>query len=446
VPEIVLAHGVGRVYQSPIPLWLYLSGAAATVAASFLLRALVRDTGSARPVKRIAGDTFALVASRLLTFIGLFFLLLTVASGVFGGDEGFGLASLLFWVGLVVGTVAAGTIVAGTWHRADPWATLERIYRVDDQATRGSSTAPLEASAARRAEKLWWLAPVSIYLLFWFELVSGVGFDSFFIVVALLLYTLFVLSFRASLGPVFDLVDPFAILFGFAERLAPLELRADGLYYRGWIRSLDEDRPMPRGLYAAVFVLLASTTLDNVRETVGWTEFRDAVGIGGANDMLVDSVALAAFSLLFLLPFMLTVWASQRFIEERMSFDGVARRFGWSLIPIGIAYVLAHNAPLVLTGVPLLLRGLSDPFGQGWNLLGTGTLLQGFFPSPALVWFIEIALIVGGHILGVLAAHRTAVRLGRSHRAAVRSQYALTVLMSIFTITTLWLLSQPLVR
>ncbi|MGH2701847.1 MAG: hypothetical protein ACRDJB_01545 [Actinomycetota bacterium] len=446
MPEIILAHGVGRVYQSPIPLWLYLSGAAATVAASFLLRALVRDTGSARPVKRIADDTFALVASRLLTLIGVFFLLLTVVSGVFGGDEGFGLASLLFWVGLVVGTVAAGTIVAGTWRRADPWATLERIYRVDDQVTRGSSTTPREASAARRAEKLWWLAPLSIYLLFWFELVSGVGFDSFFIVVALLLYTLFVLSFRASLGPTFDLVDPLAILFGFAERLAPLELRADGLYYRGWIRSPDEDRPMPRGLYAAVFVLLASTTLDNVRETVGWTDFRDAVGLGGANDMLVDSVALAAFSLLFLLPFMLTVWASQRFIEERMSFDGVARRFGWSLIPIGIAYVLAHNTPLVMTGVPLLLRGLSDPFGRGWNLLGTGTLLQGYFPSPALVWFLEIALIVGGHILGVLAAHRTAVRLGRSHRAAVRSQYALTVLMSIFTITTLWLLSQPLVR
>ena len=447
MPEIVLAHGVGRVYQSPIPLWLYLSGAAATVAASFLLRALVRDTGSARPARRIAGNTFAVVASRLLTFIGVFFLLLTLASGVFGGDEGFGLASLLFWVGLVVGTVGIQTIVAGTWRRADPWATLERFYRVeDDDRERESSTAPADGSDVRRAEELWWLAPLSIYLLFWFELVSGVGFDSFFIVAALLLYTLFVLSFRSSLGAAFELVDPLAILFGFAGRLAPLELRADGLYYRGWIASLNEDRPMPRGLYAALFVLLASTTLDNIRETVGWTDFRGALGIGGANDMLVDSVALAIFSLLFLVPFMLAVWASQRFIEERMSFDDVARRFGWSLVPIGIAYVLAHNAPLVLTGVPLLMRGLSDPFGQGWNLLGTGTLLRGFFPSPALVWFLEIALIVGGHILGVLAAHRTAVRLGHSHRAAVRSQYALTALMSIFTITTLWLLSQPLVR
>lgn len=404
VPEVFLAHGVGRVYESPLPLWLYLSGAAATVAASFLLRALVRDSGSARPVKRIAGATFALVATRLLTFAGVLFLLLTLASGVFGGDEGFGLASLLFWVGLVVGTTTVGTMVAGTWRRADPWATLERFYRVeDDEATQESSAAPLDA-AARRTEKLWWLAPLSIYLLFWFELVSGVGFDSFFIVAALLLYTLFVLSFRASLGSTFELVDPLAILFGFAERLAPLELRADGVYYRGWIRSLEEDRPMPRGLYAALFVLLASTTLDNVRETVGWTDFRGVVGIGGANDMLVDSIALAAFSLLFLVPFMLAVWVSRRFIDERMSFDHAARRFGWSLVPIAIAYVLAHNAPLVLTGVPLLLRGLSDPFGQGWNLLGTATALQGFSPSPALVWFLEIVLIVGGHILRVLAA------------------------------------------
>ena len=410
-------------------------------------RALVRDSGSTRPAKRITGETFALVAARILTFAGIFLLLLTLASGVFGGDEPFGLASLLFWVGLVVGTTVAETIVAGTWRRADPWATIERFYRVEeDQATREASSASSDESAARRAEKLWWLAPLSIYLLFWFELVSGVGFDPFFIVAALLVYTLFVLTFRAPLGPTFELVDPLAILFGFAERVAPLELRDDGLYYRGWVRSLDEDRPMPRGLFAALFVLLASTTLDNVRETVGWTDFRDAVGIGGANDMLVESIALAAFSLLFLIPFMLTVWASRRFVGKPLSLDQMARRFGWSLVPIGIAYVLAHNVPLVLTGVPLLLRGLSDPFGRGWNLLGTGSALEGFFPSPALVWFLEIALIVGGHILGVLAAHRTAVRLGRSHREAVRSQYALTALMSIFTIMTLWLLSQPLVR
>ncbi|MGH2697769.1 MAG: hypothetical protein ACRDJL_01040 [Actinomycetota bacterium] len=435
--EILLAHGVGRVYQSPLPLWLYLLGAAATVAASFLLRALVRDTAELRPAKRIASETFSLVATRLLVAGGVFLLVLTLASGAFGDDGGSGIASLLFWVCLIVGTVTLGVALAGSWERIDPWSTLERFYRTEEGR--------VNPSLQGRVESLWWLAPLAIYLLFWFELVSGVGFDPFWIVAALLLYTVFVLSLRSSLGYVWNSVDPLAILFGFAERVAPLELRVDGLYYRGWIRGLDEERPMPRGLYAALFVLLASTTLDNVRETVGWSEFRNATGLGGTSDVLIDSVALGVFSLLFLLPFVTTVWVARRFIGTYVGFADMARRFGWSLIPIGVAYVLAHNAPLVLSGFPLILRGLSDPFAQGWNLLGTAGALQGFFPSPAVVWFIEIVIIVGGHILGVLAAHRCAVRLGRSHRAAVKSQYALTALMAIFTITTLWLLSQPLV-
>ena len=435
--DILLAHGVGRVYQSPLPLWLYLGGAGATVAASFLLRALVRDTAELRPERKVAGATFSIVATRLLTGAGVVGLLLTLAAGAFGADAGLGLASLLFWVGLIVATITLSAIIAGSWGRIDPWSTLERFYRTEEAGPR--------PTLQRRVESMWWIAPLSIYLLFWFELVSGVGFDSFWIVATLLAYTLLVLSLRAPLGQVWNSVDPLAILFGFAERVAPLRLGADGLHYRGWIRGLNEERPMPRGLYAALFVLLASTTLDNVRETLGWTDFLNAVGLGDANDVLVDSVALVLFSLVFLVPFLVTVWVSRRFIGEDVGFDEMGRRFGWSLIPIGVAYVLAHNAPLVLSGFPLILRGLSDPFDLGWNLFGTADVLQGFFPSPAPVWFLEIAVIVGGHILGVLAAHRVAVRLGRSHRAAVKSQYALTALMSVFTITTLWLLSQPLV-
>jgi hypothetical protein len=435
--DILLAHGVGRVFESPLPLWLYLVSAGATVAASFLLRALVGTTAALRPERRISGETLSIVATRLLTGAGIFFLMLTLASGVLGPDVGFTLASLLFWVGLIVGTLVLSAGLAGSWERIDPWATLERFYRTEE--------AKPNSALQRRVESMWWIAPLAIYLLFWFELVSGVGFDSFWIVATLVIYTLFVVSLRAPLGRVWTTVDPLAILFGFAARLGPLRLRDDGLYYRGWIRGLDEERPMPRGLYAALFVLLASTTLDNVRETIGWTDLLNAVGLGDVNDVLIDSVALLLFSLVFLLPFLATVWVSGRFIGEHVGFPEMGRRFGWSLIPIGVAYVLAHNAPLVLSAFPLVLRGLSDPFDQGWNLFGTANVLQGYFPSPALVWFLEIVIIVGGHILGVLAAHRVAVRLGRSHRAAVKSQYALTALMSVFTITTLWLLSQPLV-
>jgi hypothetical protein len=128
-----------------------------------------------------------------------------------------------------------------------------------------------------------------------------------------------------------------------------------------------------------------------------------------------------------------------------MSLGDLARRLGWSLIPIGVAYVLAHNASLVILGGPQLAARISDPFQKGWNVLGTAHIAESFVPSAKLVWFLEIVLIVGGHILGVVAAHRTAVRLADSHADAVKSELPLTLMMAVFTITTLWLLAQPLV-
>jgi hypothetical protein len=196
---------------------------------------------------------------------------------------------------------------------------------------------------------------------------------------------------------------------------------------------------MPPALYLSVFVLLGATTMDNVSETVGWTVFLDSTGLGALSPLLVESVALAAFGLVFYLPFIAAVGVTG-------GRGTVARRFGWTLIPIAIAYVLAHNVSLILTGVPVMIRSLSDPLGRGWNLLGTAHLFERYLASPALVWFAEIVLVVGGHILGVLGAHRVAVRLAGDHRVAVRSQYSLTVLMSVYTVLTLWLLSQPVVQ
>jgi hypothetical protein len=429
---IELAHGVGRVYESPIPTWAYALGAAATVAASFIVRALAPDVREPKPEKRLLGPGAARGIIIVLRVIGLVGLALALVSGVVVRSQGFTLPTLLFWVGLVIGMVILSAIVGGIWPHADPWAALERVYRI-------------EGSEPAHRDPPWWLGPLLLYLLFWFELVSGRGFEATYVVVALALYSVFAFTLRPVFGRHWGLVDPFSILFGFAARTAPLRLDDDGVFYQGPIRDLDRDERMPLALFASVFVLLASTTLDNVRETVGWTEFKDATGLGELPAIALDSVALLAFAVLFFVPFAIAIAAAKRSLRHDLGLIDLARFFGWSLIPIGTAYVIAHNVPLLMTGLPQILRGLSDPFEQGWNLLGTANLFDGYLPSPRLVWFIEIVVIVGGHILGVLAAHRTAVRLGESHRGAVRSQVALTVLMSVFTITTLWLLAQPLV-
>ena len=428
----VVGHGVGRVYELPIPLWAYLFGAAATVLASFLIRAFSRTSRPIPEERRLAGDGFARVTVMVLRAVAVVLLALAIISGLVLREEATTPTSLIFWVAFIVGVTAVSAFVAGVWELSDPWATIERFYRIEDAET-ATRTPP------------WWLGPVLVFGLFWFELVSGVGFDSFWIVAVLIGYSLYSFTCRAAFGEGWRSADPLSILFGFAGTSAPLRLGDEGLFYKGPLRGLERTEPMPMGLYASVFILLGATTFDNLSETVGWTDFVEATGLDALPVLLRETLALAVLALPFLATFLAAVWIAHRWIARDRSLGDVARYLGWSLIPIGVAYVLAHNTPLLITGVPQLIRALSDPFERGWNLLGTAGAFETFAASPKLVWFLEIAFIVIGHIVAVMAAHRAAVRLAASHREAVNSQYALTVLMSVYTITTLWLLAQPLV-
>ena len=412
---------------------LYLTGAALAVAFSFIIRALIPDRPEAREPKRIAGPGVARVLSAVLRVAAIALFAIGLVTAAFVEDGGLTLPLLLFWVVFIVGGVTCSALLDGLWERADPWASIDRWTRVEAESV-GALPPP-------------WLGPLSLYLLFWFELV-GPGFEPRGVLFLLLAYSIYSFTFRPRFGESWPLADPFSILFGFAGRIAPFVLRDDGIFKRSSISSIDDRDPMPKALFGAVFILLGSTTLDNVSETTGWFDLLRALNLDGLSPnvaKVIDSVALALFALLFAALFFATTWLARRWIGRDRTLGELGRSFGWSLIPIGVAYVLAHNAPLLMIGLPRLLVELSDPFGTGLNLLGTTHLFSGYSPAPSLVWFIEIALIVGGHVMGVLVAHREAVRLAPSRGAAVRSQLALTGLMSLFTISTLWLLSQPLV-
>ncbi|HWC13380.1 MAG TPA: hypothetical protein VG929_02150 [Actinomycetota bacterium] len=426
-----LAHGVGRVYEAPLPVWLYGVGAAITVLLSFVLRAVVKTEPVERPPRLLVDARASAVVVRVLRVAALVGLFLAILAGVLVRDRGLSFAPLWFWIALIIGVAAVNALVSGYWGAVDPWRTIEGFYR-------------LEAPEATSVPS-WWVGPVLLYGLFWFELVSGIGFDAVPVVGVLLAYSLFVFTFRARWGDRWSETDPLSLLFGFAGACAPLRLDERGLRYRGWLTELDRPEQPSKPVFASLFVLLGATTLDNVRETTHWHQFLEAARVGDVPSQIVDSLALVLFAGVFLLPYALTMWVTARSIRADARIGTEMRHFAWSLIPIGVAYLLAHNAPLLMIGVPRLIAALSDPFERGWNLFGTATAFSGYLPSPALVWFIEIALIIGGHVLGVLTGHRIALRRAGGHEAAVRSQIALTVLMSIFTVGTLVLLGQPLV-
>jgi hypothetical protein len=171
---------------------------------------------------------------------------------------------------------------------------------------------------------------------------------------------------------------------------------------------------------------------------------------------LLATAMLVVFPLAFVAAFCLTSWAMVR-LTERWTSDrtDVARRAGvreaacafvLTLVPIAIAYHLAHFFSLLMTAGQFIVPLASDPFGFGWNLFGTADYKVDLgIVSPYVYWYSAVALIVIGHVIAVFLAHVTALRHYGTRRRALVSQIPMVTVMVAYTMLSLWILAQPIV-
>ena len=96
VPAVAAAHGLSPAYQSPLPLAVYLVGAAVTVALSFLF-VLARDV---RAPEIVDGRLVRVpaVLRLVLRAIGLIGWVWIVAQALAGGSSDAAVAPLFLWV------------------------------------------------------------------------------------------------------------------------------------------------------------------------------------------------------------------------------------------------------------------------------------------------------------------------------------------------------------
>ena len=133
---------------------------------------------------------------------------------------------------------------------------------------------------------------------------------------------------------------------------------------------------------------------------------------------------------------------------------GVARTvgvgaIGAGLLPIALGYLIAHYLTYLLIDGQRILIAVSDPFQKGWNLFGTAfNTPTGDWLPPGLVWTVQLAAVVGGHMLGAWGGHVVAAAdapPGISAAALRRRQIPLAVVMIGLTTLTLWSLGQAIV-
>jgi hypothetical protein len=512
------AHGLAERYSLPIPLWLYVAGAAVVVVLSFAAFAvLVREPPQLRRypslnllrqrLGRVLAHPGVLLACRALS-VALFALI--VAAGLVGQQSPFkNITPVMVWVIGWVGLSLASPLLGDFWALINPWKVLfewaEALY------------ASLRPGRRLGVPARWphWLGvwpAVALFLVFvWMELVWTGRDRPRSLAIAILVYSAIAWGGMLVFGRERWLRggEAFSIVFGLLARFAPTEVRvtnravchscetewcreqAEGCIncYPCYARAspterewnlrppavgLLSTRPVDVSTLALVLLMLSTVTFDGFIETPLWAKLVESfVGVpathpplgapqlAGTPPRIVLTLALVGAPLLFLGVYgfiaRLMVLAADspparsattgQSGHEPVTAGRLARTFILTLLPIAVAYHVAHYLSFFLVAGQLLIPLASDPFGLGWDLLGTSLhRIDVGIVNARFIWYTAVTAVVLGHVLAVFLAHATATRLFGAARPAVRSQYPMLLLMVGYTMISLWILAQPVVE
>src|SRR3954470_15718839 len=126
------AHGFGQRYDLPLPLTLYLCGAALTVTLSCVMLAIFvqpRHSAGDAAVDLLAHGATRWIAApavvAVVRFIAVALYLLLLAAGFFGRQDAFhNIVPITVWALWWVGVGYASVFVGDVWRIANPLATL----------------------------------------------------------------------------------------------------------------------------------------------------------------------------------------------------------------------------------------------------------------------------------------------------------------------------------
>ena len=462
LPAVALAHGMSPVYQSPLPLAVYLVGAAVTVALSFLF-VLARDMRA----PEIPPDRVVRVPAWVrmpLRVIGLGAWLWIMAQGIAGGSSNGAVAPLFLWIYGWVGIAMASAFLGPVWEWVDPFATLHDILAAVLHALGMHGWSISELPPVLRV----WPAAIGLAFFVWLELVPTVS--SATLTVVLAGYTALTLALMAQFGRDQWRAqgETFTVWFRTLNRLAvygvvPAETTANP----DELDALDPDAVDPR--------VVARRPFATALLTARWTPALVVLISFGVASIIFDGISqTVAFASVFGAPglvpktLLLLAWlgivaAAALWVGRTVSWGAI----GAGLLPIAVGYLVAHYLTYLLIGGQGIVVAVSDPLQQGWDLFGTAFFQpDGSWLPAGLVWTLQLAAVVGGHMLGAWAGHVTAQRDAEAlanakpprdmrhrklpatpapKRNVRRREIPLAIVMVALTTITLWSLGQAIV-
>ncbi|MEA2266949.1 MAG: hypothetical protein QOE27_2532 [Solirubrobacteraceae bacterium] len=445
-PTPALAHGLVGKTDLPIPRWLFAWAAAVVLVVSFVALATLwpkpRLAGlGERSLGRVPG-----ILDPICGAIGIGLFGLVVYAGFAGRQEA--TANLLptwiyviFWVGLAFASILFGDV----FRAFNPWRALAR-----------GAARVLPTRSEPMAYPSWlgrWPAVIGIAGFAWLELVYANKDVPETLAILSLAYAgvqLIGMSLY-GIGPWTDRADAFSVYFGLLGRLAPVRWADGRVYLRPPFVGAAGLEILP-GTVALLAVMIGSTSFDGLSVGSVWVGsgqlFSDlqnlftgaGVGVETAGE-LASTVGLIGMIGIIGGLYRLGI-LGMKSLGGRRTAQELAEKFAHSLIPIAAAYVIAHYFSLLVYQGQALGYLASDPLGTGDDLLGTATLSIDYNVVAAnVIWYVQVAALVIGHVAGLMLAHERALIVYRRPSEATRSQYWMLAVMVGFTSLGLWILS-----
>ena len=439
-PSMARAHVSEQGFVLLLPTEAYtaagVAAVALTVIALFAVPAsVIRKLFQARPVLVPDLDQAKMVMS-LVSLVVLIALLYVGLNG--SRDPLSNLMPLAFWTLGWIGLVSLSGLIGDIWRWINPWTGLYRLL--------GQVRPPL-----RLPEGLGVWPAVLLLIGFSAFLLADIAPDdparlAYFVGI----YWVLTMAGLVICGPSWlKQVELGSVIFSSYARLAPLRLRANGgVGFPGW-RLLEGRSVGAGGIFA--LTLLAVGSFDGLNETFWWLS---TIGVNplefpGRSAVIGSTLLGLVTSIVSLLAiFAVTVWLGLVLAGGEAKLAITFERLALSLLPIALAYHIAHYLTAFLVNVQYALAAISDPLASGTDLLGIEPfyVTTGFFnhiDSVRVIWLTQAGAVVIGHVWSVLLAHRMALDLFSDHRRAAVATLPLSAFMIAYTMLGLWLLATP---
>lgn len=424
----------GTAEAGPVPTWLTIGTGGAIVGASFLFTSLMTDHGAIRAINDwrmglAIPNTLHYAAGWAVRGLSIGLLVVILVTGFLGPPSPqANLAILVVWAGWWAGYTMLVYLIGNTWPLVNPWRAMAELL-------------PLRSLRSYPSRLGSWPSVIALLGLVWIEVVSPVAQDPVFLAALIVGYSAITLSGAVVFGTEawFGQVDPVARVFRFYGRLAPFQRTTNGIEFKLPGAAVG-GQPVVEGRDDVAFIvaLLWVTTYDGFVSTPFWSDLISPVVRVGIPALLLYIVAILAGFGLFLWVYRRAARYARQTADTYVSASYIEGWFASSLLPIAAGYHIAHFLGYFLSLAPLLLAVIGRPM--------SGPMNPQLLVVPSWFPILQLLFVLLGHLVAIWLAHALAFELFPGKFKPIRSQYPFIVVMIFYTMTSMWVVTQPFVQ